>query len=261
MSRSLFDRLATRYRQLTFRPRIINRRIAGEEIQFFVGDLFGADWYGPRHDPWPELEWIKANGIQRGDCVIDCGANHGFTTVLFARWAGPEGLVYAFEPYQHNVEILRKNLKLNNVDNVRVRPVAVGAENATATLGIHPNAAILKNPKAGQRIAQVPLRRLDDEIDEKKVDFMKVDVEGFELEVLKGAQRILAGRPRLALEVHVCMYENKAEELEELFGLIPLANYSVQIQPVVDGPIRDFDPKLDTPRALSGCDVVHLFCT
>jgi hypothetical protein len=159
------------------------------------------------------------------------------------------------------VEILRKNLELNNVNNVRVRPVAAGAESATAPLIIHPNAAIARSPKPGQRVVPVPVRRLDDEIDEKRVDFIKIDVEGFELEVLKGAQRILAGHPRLALEVHVFMDENKAEELEELFELIPLANYSVQIQPVVDGPIRGFDPKLDTPRALSGCDVVHLFCT
>jgi hypothetical protein len=106
-----------------FARELINRRIAGEEIQFFVGDLFGADWC-PRHDPWPKLDWIKANGIQRGDRVIDCGANHRFFTVLVARWAGLEGLVYTFEPYQHNVEILRKNLELNKVNNVRVRPVA-----------------------------------------------------------------------------------------------------------------------------------------
>jgi FkbM family methyltransferase len=172
LTKRIRSSITGRYKQWTFRPYVIQRQVAGEKIQFLVGDLFGEGWYSPNHNLSLEYEWIKAKGICPGDVVVDCGANHGFSTTLFAKWAGPMGLVYAFEPYQHNVEILQRNLELNNVNNVRVRSVAVGAENATAPLGIHPNAAILKNPKVGQLIEEVHLRRIDDEIDERRIDFI-----------------------------------------------------------------------------------------
>src|SRR4051812_19445532 len=113
-----------RFKQLTFRPHVINRRICGEEIRFLIGDLFGAGWYGQQHDPWPELQWIKDNGIRLGDTVVDCGANHGFSSVLFSKWTGSTGEVHAIEPTAHNVEILRKNLHLNEVKNVIVHEIA-----------------------------------------------------------------------------------------------------------------------------------------
>src|ERR1051326_9035898 len=100
--RSLWKRACAsaiwRYRRAVFRPYEIRRTIAGETIPFLIGDLFGEGWYGPHHDPWPELEWIKMHGIRDGDVVVDCGANHGLTTILFKRWCGETGRVHAFEP-------------------------------------------------------------------------------------------------------------------------------------------------------------------
>ena len=252
--------VAIRFKRWKFRPYVIDRTIAGEKIKFLVGDLFGEGWYGPKHDLSLEYEWIKAKGIAPGDVVVDCGANHGFSTTLFSRWTGAKGIVHAFEPYPPNIEILRKNLELNQVQNVELHAIALGAEKGTAHLSRHPNATIHRNATADQGLESAPLRRLDDELAETRVDFLKVDVEGFELEVLKGATRILKGHPRLALEIHVSMYQDKVAQLTEFFALVPLARYSVEIQPVVDGPIRPFDPERDTPAALAACEVVHLFC-
>jgi FkbM family methyltransferase len=260
MIKRVFQSVVGRYKQFTFRPHIINRQIAGEEIDFLIGDLFGAGWYGPHHEPWPELEWIKSHGVRSGDVIVDCGANHGFTTVLFAKWAGPSGRVFAFEPLEHNMKILRENLRLNGVENVSTHQVAVGADNMTILITTHSNGTVVRHPHLTKCFREVPLRKLDDEVISDKVNFLKIDVEGFELEVLQGAKNILSGQPRLAIELHVFLYEDKVKRLRDIFDLINLDSYNVEIQHEVDGPIRKFNRQVDTLESLASYEVVHLFC-
>lgn len=251
-------RIMGRYRLWTFRPHVIDRRVAGEEIRFFIGDAFGQGWYGPHHDPWPELEWIKQSGIRPGDVVVDCGANHGFSTVLFSRWTGPAGRVVAIEPLPHNVEILQRNLELNGSRNVTVHPIAAGSESGTITISTHPNAAVLRDGPSAAAGIQVPVRTLDETVPDAHVDFLKIDVEGFELNVLRGAQRLLACRPRLAIELHVFTYADKVRELTEIFALLP-SGQTTSIQSAVDGPVVRFDAAAHSPEALAQLEVVHLF--
>jgi FkbM family methyltransferase len=256
----ILNAIVGRFKKLTFQSYVINRQICGDEIRFLIGDLFGAGWYGPHHDPWPELEWIKSYGICPGDVVIDCGANHGFTTVLFSRWAGENGRVYAVEPNSHNVEILRRNLELNSAKNVIVKHMAAGAEPGVVDITTHPNSTIVSERLPGHSFTTAQVHRLDDQISCPQVNFMKVDVEGFELNVLRGARRILLQRPRLALELHVFMYSDRVRQLREIFSLIDLTGYDAYIQRTVDGTIESFRYGRDTPESLSSCDLVHLFC-
>ena len=250
-----------RYKQWVFRPYVIERQVLGESIQFHVGDLFGEGWYGSQHDLSCEYEWIKSNGIQPGDVVVDCGANHGFSTTLFSRWTGPRGKVYAFEPLSHNMKILEENLRLNSVSNVICRCVAVGSAASKVKITNHTNGTIFtNNPPRGQRGVVVPLVRLDDELEAVHVNFLKVDVEGFELEVLKGARQIMASAPRLDIELHVAFYKDKESELREIFELISLDRYVVHVQTEVDGSIVPFEKRHHTFKELSKCKVVHLFC-
>ena len=192
--------------------------------------------------------------------MIDCGANHGFTTALFAKWTGSKGRVFAYEPSSHNVEILQSNLKLNSVENVTCRIVAVGSASGTVDITTHPNAAVIRERKEGQRSEIVPIIKLDDEVFPGRVAFIKVDVEGFELEVLKGAQRILSTKPRLTLELHVFMYHDKVGTLRKIFDLLCLDQYTVDIQPEVDGAIDRLDTWPDVLEYLANREVVHLFC-
>ena len=104
--RRIRNSITGRWELWRFRPYVIDRTFAGESFRFKIGDLFGARSYGMHRNHWPELDWIKAKAIRPGDTVVDCGANHGFSTLLFSRWAGPTGKVHAIEPNQHNVDIL-----------------------------------------------------------------------------------------------------------------------------------------------------------
>jgi len=253
--------IAGRYKQWTFRPYVIERQILGERFQFRIGDLFGEGWYGPQHDLSGEYEWIKSHGIRPGDVVVDCGANHGFSTILFSKWTGPEGKVFAFEPLAHNMKILHENLRLNSAANVTCRSVAVGSAPGKVKITTHPNGTIFtKKPPRGQSGVEVPLVRLDDEFGSTRVDFLKIDVEGFELEVLKGARRIMASAPRLDIELHVFAYKNKEAQLREIFELIPMDRYLAYVQAEIDGPVIPFERGRHTVEELSKNQLAHLFC-
>jgi hypothetical protein len=90
---------------------------------------------------------------------------------------------------------------------------------------------------------------------------MKIDVEGYEIDVLTGAQRILKMMPALALEMHIFMYSDKAASIAEVFRLISLSSRSAHIQLTVNGPIVAYQPTLHTPNYIQNFEVVHLFCS
>ncbi len=145
--------------------------------------------------------------LQPGMTVLDIGAHHGFYTLLAAKRVGSAGTVIAFEPSARERKALRIHCKLNRCRNVRILPLALGAENGNSDLYVVAKWAAgcnsLRPPTADVRAnatrEQVRVARLDDQLALPKidhVDFMKLDVEGGELAVLQGAQELLARRPR-----------------------------------------------------------------
>lgn len=139
--------------------------------------------------------------IQEGMTVLDVGANIGYYSVQMASLVGNTGKVYAFEPNPAMIEELNRNIKLNQLTNVEVVPVALA--NAKGRMPFY-------NPKTGweghgslkqnstfnaQNVIEIVASRLDDVMMEKsihKVDFIKIDVEGAELGVIQGAFRLLS---------------------------------------------------------------------
>jgi FkbM family methyltransferase len=146
-----------------------------------------------------ELGYCRTH-VPPGGTIVDVGANTGNHTVYFARFLRPR-LLIPVEPIKEAAELIRANARLNDTA-IDERGLGLAAADAPGTLemSIVRDMMMAKvDPDAPKKV-KVPAVRLDDLISEK-VDFLKVDVEGFELNVLKGAQRILAeGRPRLMLE-------------------------------------------------------------
>jgi len=137
--------------------------------------------------------------------VVDVGANHGIFALEAARHVGPQGVVHAFEPTPSTRTILETNLRINGANNVRVFGYALGAAPATASLRAHRDASGLNSLAAGEiswegvtmtasEILQVSVKTLDWHAEQEKIehiDFLKIDVEGFELSVLRGAKELL----------------------------------------------------------------------
>jgi FkbM family methyltransferase len=150
--------------------------------------------------------------LQPGMCVLDIGAHHGFYSLLASRLVGPQGRVVAFEPSPREREHLRRHLWLNRCENVDVEPVALGAARSRATLHVMPaflsGCNTLRMEPGGDpaEVLEVEVLPLDEYLERhaiSRVDFMKMDVEGAELHVLRGASALLrdAHRPTILAEV------------------------------------------------------------
>ena len=156
--------------------------------------------------------------LKPGDTAIDAGAHIGFFTLQMAAMVGPEGRVHAFEPYDANADLLERSIQENQfADRVDFRRSAVGAATGTATLTfpvetLNTGGAYLlrdgTSPLAGNQKRVVPVVALDDLPIRRPVRFIKMDVEGAEPLVIRGAATLLrADRPVVLSELHPTQLE------------------------------------------------------
>lgn len=142
--------------------------------------------------------------IPRGSVVVDVGANVGIFTVYAAARVGPRGKVIAIEPSSENVDVLRKNLELNDIENAVVIHAGASATDQTLKLFLAQesfcNSFIEEPEQYTGRSERVRVRPLDDLLletgtDRGAVRFIKIDVEGAEMDVLVGASRTILAKP------------------------------------------------------------------
>lgn len=159
----------------------------------------------------PERRFME-RFLRKDMTVLDIGAHHGFYTLLASFKVGPLGRVIAFEPSPKEWKKLLWHLRLNRCKNVQVENSALGSYNGEAQLflvdGRDTGCNSLRKPNVAEPIhpVRVPVMRLDDYLQRhgiERVDFVKMDVEGAELEVLKGAVQLLQRRPRPVWMVEV----------------------------------------------------------
>ncbi len=145
--------------------------------------------------------------LKPGDVMVDVGANLGLMTLHASRLVGPDGLVIALEPHPQMHKRLLENISLNGFTNVRPIELAAGAAQGSATLYDVPSVNIGRSSLIQPSIAHiagapVEVRPLDDILVEfRPPKFVKIDVEGFEANVLCGAARVLSQRPVICMEV------------------------------------------------------------
>lgn len=172
-------------------------------------------------DAWM-IPWV-AQASKMGGAIVDVGANIGLDSVLFSCF----GPVWAFEPVHH--EILRNNVT-GTLYPVAVEPYALSNHTGTSTVYLWdgPNkGACSLNPENGQKSVDVQLKRMDD-IVTGAVSFIKIDVEGHEMEVLEGARQIIERyRPILCVETFYHLEELKkfAEETGYIIHDAPENNF------------------------------------
>jgi len=150
--------------------------------------------------------------LRSGMTVVDVGAHHGLYTLLASKCVGENGLVIAFEPSPRECRRLEKHLRLNRCSNVFLSKCALGHVAGSADLflsnGFHDwcNSLSSASVPDSSQVVQVPVRRLDDALEDSgigEVDFIKIDAEGAELSILQGAAKLLSfsRRPSILTEV------------------------------------------------------------
>lgn len=151
--------------------------------------------------------WIRGR-LKKGDVAVDVGANIGWFTLLMSRQVGPEGEVIAFEPEPSFRERLKTHLEINQIENVLLSPFALSNEECVAriiqNIGPYHSSAIMKYGPETEGI-EVRCKTLDymcDPLWIGKVALIKIDIDGNELKMLKGAQQTIdKSSPFIAMEI------------------------------------------------------------
>lgn len=150
-----------------------------------------------------EEQKIFIENIKKGDVVFDIGANVGFYSLLAAELIGSGGKVFAFEPFEENFNYIKKHMEMNNYKNIFSFGAAVSDKTGLAFFKKEKSAAM---GHLGDGDIRVGVISLDEQIKNRKLpipNFLKIDVEGAEFLVLKGAQNLLkVNHPIIFISIH-----------------------------------------------------------
>jgi FkbM family methyltransferase len=168
-------------------------------------------------------------GLAGGVCV-DVGANIGLHTLALARLAGPQGAVYAFEPEAHNFTLLTENVRRNGLANVTLIRGAAGSTAGECFIALSPHhhgdhrtvTAAEATDRPVQRVTIVPLDDALAGVPPGQIRVVKIDVQGWECEVLRGMRRTLNRNPDavLFMEVFPDGLRDAGSSATEFLGLL-----------------------------------------
>jgi FkbM family methyltransferase len=202
-------------------------------------------WLFPIRPMTKEEQFLQTLSV-KNKSVYDVGAHVGITTLFFAKAVGEGGRVIAFEPNPENYGILQENLRLNSSRNVRIFQIGLGNRTRTESLVALRSASgmgtidheiqsvIIREPHI---IFNVKICSLDQCVREFRIpppDFVKIDVEGAEYEVLQGMENtITKNKPPLLIEIHDLSSEQPGDKTKRIIAF--LAGYGYRFKHIEEG--------------------------
>ena len=181
----------------------------------------------------PHLTAVFERYVTPGMTVVDVGANLGYYSILASRLVGPSGRVVALEPNSENCRLLLSSLRLDKIANVELIPVAADTATGWAYYSTHvgsnggliDDGDLLRHPGV-----VVPTFRLDDLVD-GPVGLLKMDTEGAEGRVVKGAMRLIErDRPVITTELKEDMLAHVSKmSLDEYLGYFERLGYGASV--------------------------------
>lgn len=206
----------------------------------------------------PEVARTIQKLLEPGMVFIDVGAHIGEYSLLASPLVGSLGSVHAFEPNPHVCKFLEMNIRTNKLKNVKLYQLAVSEKKGSTTFQVYDEPSIgsiskLNDPHTNKTKESIVVStvRLDNILHDNKVDLIKVDVEGAELFVMRGAEALLRlpdeVAPVIVFEVEPANYACFDYTPEDLFVLLRSFGYEVySIKD--DGKIERFDGIYDETK-------------
>lgn len=214
-----------------------HRVVFKKDFSVFVSDRF-KDYSveTDKNNPCISLLFELAS---EGKIFFDIGAHVGLYTIPAALLVGKSGFVHSFDSSSHAIEALNKHLTLNGIVNCRVNTAYVGDQNGVqkifdGVLEVSDRGGVLKPKSCNQELFRekvVTSITLDNYCEEHSTypDILKIDVEGAELKVLKGAEKIIkAYQPVIFLSVHPEKILELGEQPEDIFEFAAHTGYVIK---------------------------------
>jgi FkbM family methyltransferase len=216
------------YKPKTFRSFVRS----GIRFRTDISDWLGyCAYFNVKNDPYDSLFGLVVKDMT----ILDVGSNIGFTALNMASLTGRNGMVYAFEPDGHNYTFLKCNIGLNKELPIESFQLGAGNINEKRKLIVHNSGNRGENKittlSASDDFAVIEIIKLDDFIETKKilrVDLIKIDTEGFELNVLKGAENTFSiHSPILFIEVDDANLKEQNSSAKELIMYVVKLGYQI----------------------------------
>lgn len=190
-----------------------------------------------------EIKFLR-NLLKPGQNVIDIGANYGVYTLSMAKTVGPTGRVWAFEPASKTAQMLAEGIKANNFTQVVLERSALSSSPGVAQLSLNENSelnALIRDAQLASLSETVPLTTLDECLEKfgwQDIEFMKIDAEGEEANILLGGKRFFAELSPLVeyeikagADLHMDLVQNFAALGYSSFRLVPGLDLLVPFDP------------------------------
>ena len=196
------------------------------------------------------IEEIYKQNLPSNAYIIDCGANIGLS-VIYLKRLFPNSTIIAFEPDESNYQLLQKNIESFHLNKVELKQEAVWIENTTLSFSnTSTQMSKIEALKDGDKTITVKAVKLKDFLN-LHVDFLKIDIEGAEYEVMKDIDGNLRNVNHLFVEYHGTFHQNK--ELNEIFEIITKNEFKYYIQqasnkhptPFIPSYTADYDVQLN----------------
>ena len=185
-------------------------KVKGKEIYFSTKDEYSYNWFYPRYSNGG-LHERKVTELITENCknaqnFLDIGSHIGFFTCIVGR-VFPHIKVHSFEMEEQVFQLLQKNVKLNNLDNVSLYKCAVSDLNGVAYYETpsNPNEKTAIANNGDKEVKSIAIADLG-----VNPDVVKIDVEGTELDVLKGMKKLLPKIKAIFIEIHPELYKDNA---------------------------------------------------
>lgn len=202
-----------------------------------------------------ELDKYRAirNFLPAGGVFIDIGANKGDFSLAAAKIVGDKGIVFSFEPEPENYGWIEKSIYLNGYKNIFLHQIALSSKNGSAPFYLGKKTGwhtLLPDQKRrSKKVINVQIRTLDGLFKEisfnKKINMIKIDVEGSEMMVLQGAEEILKANKDIVLLVDI--HPRMGVIAEEVCRFLISLGFSVfQEKEPFNIPVKDYSSVLFT---------------
>jgi FkbM family methyltransferase len=263
-----YRRMGSLYRLLGGAETVRARRYDGFEI-VLPADSFDKILHGADHKRfgWSNFYPLLYRHVRPGSCVVDIGAGTGDEVLDLTQLVGPAGTIFAYEPNAKSYGVLVETLALNKISNAKAFNAAVGKVDGTLDVSGRITAHSARYSDSNATRETVPVRTLDsiarenDLLRNDNVSLLKIDTDGFDLDVISGAGAFFAANPRCKVVMeHLPGMNYSGHKGREVIEFLRAKGFSVNaIQPAAvkiesETDIQNLYKNFDDPRHMIAHD-------